>query len=139
KGYSSYTEYIEECKQLGFDTVELNMRLLQLREDTLLRYIRLIKSKGLKARLQFDVKFNHVDIPPTHEREHVVYVFPINPTSGQFSKIDIAVYSRFVIDESKLFELFNMGGAELRLVAIIETVMSSYLDYTVSILRFEDI
>ncbi|GJT95157.1 putative reverse transcriptase domain-containing protein [Tanacetum coccineum] len=69
--------------QLGFDTVELNTRLLQLREDTLLRYIRLIKSKGLKARLQFDVKFNHVDIPPTHEREHVVYVFPTNPTSGQ--------------------------------------------------------
>ncbi|GJY73538.1 protein heat-stress-associated 32 [Tanacetum coccineum] len=71
-----------ECNQLGFDTVELNTRLLQLREDTLLRYIRLIKSKGLKARLQFDVKLNHVDIPPTHEREHVVYVFPTNPTSG---------------------------------------------------------
>ncbi|GKE80963.1 protein heat-stress-associated 32, partial [Tanacetum coccineum] len=70
KGYSSFKEYIEECKQFEFDTVELNTRLLDVPEDTLLRYIRLIKSKGLRAKPQFVLKFNQADILPTHERAY---------------------------------------------------------------------
>ncbi|GJX36797.1 protein heat-stress-associated 32 [Tanacetum coccineum] len=82
KGYSSFKEYVEECKQLGFDTVELNTSLLELPEDTLLRYIRLIKSKGLKAKPQFAVKFNQADIPTTYEQESAGFVFPTTQASG---------------------------------------------------------
>ncbi|GJY79968.1 amidohydrolase 1 [Tanacetum coccineum] len=57
-----------ECKQLIFDTVELNTRLLDLPGDMFLRYIRLIKSKWIRAKLRFAIKFNQADIPRTHER-----------------------------------------------------------------------
>nr|GEV51387.1 protein heat-stress-associated 32 [Tanacetum cinerariifolium] len=33
-----------------------------------LRYIRLIKSKGIRDKLRFAVKFNQADIPRTHKR-----------------------------------------------------------------------
>ncbi|GKG51492.1 protein heat-stress-associated 32, partial [Tanacetum coccineum] len=66
-----------ECKQLIFDTVELNTRLLDLPGDMFLRYIRLIKSKGIRAKLRFVVKFNEAHIPRTHESASASYVFPI--------------------------------------------------------------
>nr|GEW91712.1 protein heat-stress-associated 32 [Tanacetum cinerariifolium] len=88
QGYSSYKEYIEECKQVGFDTVKLNISLLELPEDTLLRYIRLIKSKGLKAKPQFAVKFNQADIPTTHEQASAGFVFLTTRASGD---IDVLI------------------------------------------------
>ncbi|KAI7990246.1 Protein HEAT-STRESS-ASSOCIATED 32 [Camellia lanceoleosa] len=39
KGPSAFKEYIEECKQLGFDTIELNVGSLGVPEETLLRFI----------------------------------------------------------------------------------------------------
>lgn len=48
------------------------MGSLELPEETLLRYIRLIKSEGLKAKPQFAVKFNKADIPPTHAKAYVL-------------------------------------------------------------------
>ncbi|KAI7990979.1 Protein HEAT-STRESS-ASSOCIATED 32 [Camellia lanceoleosa] len=39
KGPSAFKEYIEECKQLGFDTIELNVGSLGVLEETLLRFI----------------------------------------------------------------------------------------------------
>ncbi|GJW13364.1 protein heat-stress-associated 32 [Tanacetum coccineum] len=91
KGYSSFKEYVEECKQLGFDTVELNTSLLELPEDTLLRYIRLIKSKGLKAKPQFAVKFNQADIPTTYEQESAGFVFPTTQASERMGDIDVLI------------------------------------------------
>ncbi|OMO51852.1 (2R)-phospho-3-sulfolactate synthase, ComA [Corchorus olitorius] len=43
-------DYVEEFKQMGFDTIELNVTSLEVPEETLLRYVRLIKSGGLKAK-----------------------------------------------------------------------------------------
>ncbi|XP_057472065.1 protein HEAT-STRESS-ASSOCIATED 32 [Actinidia eriantha] len=82
KGPSAFKEYIEECKELGFDTIELNVESLGVSEETLLRFIRLIKSGGLKAKPQFAVKFNKSDIPLTGDRAFGAYVIPVPRTSG---------------------------------------------------------
>ncbi|KAL5162730.1 Protein HEAT-STRESS-ASSOCIATED 32 [Glycine soja] len=56
KSPSSFKEYVEEYKQLGFDTIELNVSSLEIPEETFLRFIRLVKSGGLKAKPHFQVK-----------------------------------------------------------------------------------
>ncbi|MBA0598911.1 hypothetical protein Gorai_005153, partial [Gossypium raimondii] len=76
KGPSAFKDYVEECKQMGFDTIELNVTSLEVPEDTLLRYVRLIKGGGLKAKPQFDVKFNKSDIPIGGDRAFGAYVPP---------------------------------------------------------------
>ncbi|KAJ0583147.1 putative phosphosulfolactate synthase [Helianthus annuus] len=91
KGSSSFKDYIEECKQLGFDTVELNTGSLELPEETLLRYIRLIKSHGLKAKPQFAVKFNKADIPPARARAYGAYVVPTPRTSERVEDVDLLI------------------------------------------------
>ncbi|KAL5579173.1 hypothetical protein UlMin_011615 [Ulmus minor] len=82
KGPSAFKEYIEECKQLGFDAVELNVGTLEVPEETLLRFVRMIKSCGLKAKPQFSVKFNESDLPG-RDRAFGAYVFP-RPRSSEF-------------------------------------------------------
>lgn len=66
---------------MGFDTIELNVGSLELPEETLLRYVRLIKSGGLKAKPQFAVKFNKSDIP-VGNRAFGAYVVPSPRSSG---------------------------------------------------------
>ena len=58
------------------------MGSLGVPEETLLRFIRLIKSGGLKAKPQFAVKFNKSDIPLTGDRAFGAYVIPAPQTSG---------------------------------------------------------
>lgn len=67
---------------MGFDTVELNTGSLGYPEETLLRFVRLIKSGGLKAKPQFAVKFNKADIPSSGNRAYGAYVVPAPRTSG---------------------------------------------------------
>ncbi|KAL8233712.1 hypothetical protein R6Q59_019812 [Mikania micrantha] len=88
-----WAEYLlqKECKQLGFDIVELNTRSLELPEETLLRYTRLIKSHVLKAKPQFAVKFNKADIPPTHSRAYGAYVVPTPRTSECVEDVDFLI------------------------------------------------
>ncbi|PON64820.1 (2R)-phospho-3-sulfolactate synthase [Trema orientale] len=83
KGPSAFKQYIEECKQLGFDTVELNVESLEVPEDSLLRFVRLIKSGGLKAKPQFAVKFNKSDLPVGGDRAFGAYIVP-TPRSSEF-------------------------------------------------------
>ncbi|KAJ0076100.1 hypothetical protein Patl1_35074 [Pistacia atlantica] len=59
-GLSAFKQYVEDCKLVGFNTIELNVGSLEVPEETLLRYVRLIKSAGLKVKPQFAVKFNKV-------------------------------------------------------------------------------
>ncbi|MCO5554448.1 hypothetical protein L7F22_007978 [Adiantum nelumboides] len=56
KGPSAFKQYVQECKDIGFDTLELNVDLLNFQEDDFLRLIRLIRSEGLKAKPQLDVR-----------------------------------------------------------------------------------
>lgn len=82
KGPSAFKEYVEECKSLGFDTVELNVGGLGVAEETLLRLVRLIKSGGLKVKPLFAVKVNKSDIP-VGNRAFGAYVVP-RPRSSEF-------------------------------------------------------
>ncbi|CAK9217388.1 unnamed protein product [Sphagnum troendelagicum] len=49
KGSSIFKQYVQECKELGFDAIELNTDFIHLPEEDLLHLIRSIKSAGLKA------------------------------------------------------------------------------------------
>ncbi|KAF5944324.1 hypothetical protein HYC85_018401 [Camellia sinensis] len=91
KGPSAFKEYIEECKQLGFDTIELNVGSLRVPEETLLRFIRLIKSGGLKAKPQFAVKFNKSDIPMKGDRAFGAYVVPVPRSSETVEDVDLLI------------------------------------------------
>ncbi|KAI3437329.1 uncharacterized protein J3R85_005462 [Psidium guajava] len=83
QGPSAFKEYVQECKQLGFDTVELNVGTLEIPEDALLRLVRTVKSGGLRAKPQFAVKFNKSDIPRAGDRAFGAYVVP-EPRSSEF-------------------------------------------------------
>ncbi|MCD9559922.1 Protein HEAT-STRESS-ASSOCIATED 32 [Datura stramonium] len=91
QGPSALKEYIEECKQLGFDTIELDVASLGLPEETLLRYVRLIKSGGLRAKPQFSVKFNKSDIAFTGDRAFGAYMIPAPQTSEMVEDVDLLV------------------------------------------------
>lgn len=73
--------FSQECKSLGFDTIELNVGSLGVPEETLLRFVRLIKSGGMKAKPQFAVKVNKSDVP-IGDRAFGAYVVPRPRSSG---------------------------------------------------------
>ncbi|KAK4754407.1 hypothetical protein SAY87_002511 [Trapa incisa] len=83
KGPSSFREYVEDCKELGFDTIELNVGSLEITEETLLRFVRLIKSGGLRAKPHFTVKFNKSEVPKGGDRAYGACVIP-EPRSSEF-------------------------------------------------------
>ncbi|XP_038690305.1 protein HEAT-STRESS-ASSOCIATED 32 isoform X2 [Tripterygium wilfordii] len=91
KGPSAFKEYVEECKNMGFDTIELNVGSLGVPEETLLRYVRLIKSGGLKAKPQFSVKFNESDIPAGGDRAFGAYVAPTPRTNELVEDVDLLI------------------------------------------------
>lgn len=83
KGPSAVKEYIEECKSLGFDTIELDAGSLEIPEETLLRYVHMIKSGGLKVKPQFALKFDKTDLPVAGDRAFGAYIVP-RPRSYDF-------------------------------------------------------
>ncbi|GAV74990.1 LOW QUALITY PROTEIN: ComA domain-containing protein, partial [Cephalotus follicularis] len=91
KGPSSFKDYVEECKQLGFDTIELNAGSLDIPEETLLRYVRLIKSGGLKVKPQFTAKFNKSDIPVGRDRAYGAYVVPVPRSLELVEDVDFLI------------------------------------------------
>jgi phosphosulfolactate synthase (CoM biosynthesis protein A) len=76
----------QECKALGFDTIELNAGSLKLPEEALLRLVRLIKTSGLQAKPLFSVKFDSSDIPPSGDRAFGAYIVPVKQNSGNYNK-----------------------------------------------------
>lgn len=76
---------------MGIDTIELDVTSLDIPEETLLRYVRLIKSDGLQVRPQFSVKFNKSDIPLSSNRAFGAYVVPSPRSSGELNKILISL------------------------------------------------
>ncbi|CAM6081930.1 unnamed protein product [Calypogeia fissa] len=50
KGPRFFDRYVTECKDLGFDVVELSNEFLKFREDDLMRLIRTVRNAGLKAK-----------------------------------------------------------------------------------------
>ena len=84
KGPSAFKDFVEECKQMGFDTIELNVGSLGIPEETLLRFVRLIKSGGMKAKPHFEVKIKESDIPRGPYRAFGAYIPPSAPRSSEF-------------------------------------------------------
>lgn len=91
KGPSAFQEYINECKQLGFDTIEIDSGSLGVSEETLLRYVRLVKSGGLRAKPLFSVKFNKSDIPRNTDRAFGSYVIPAPRTSELVEDVNLLI------------------------------------------------
>lgn len=58
------------------------MGSLEVPEETLLRFVHLIKSGGLKAKPQFAVKFNKSDIPIVGDRAFGAYIVPRPRSTG---------------------------------------------------------
>ncbi|KAL3820660.1 hypothetical protein ACJIZ3_006565 [Penstemon smallii] len=91
KGPASFKDYIEECKQLGFDTIEVDVGSLGVPEETLLGYVRLVKRGGLRAKPLFSVKFNKADIPTNSNRAFGSYEVPAPRTSELVEDVDLLV------------------------------------------------
>ncbi|KAK6149808.1 hypothetical protein DH2020_017333 [Rehmannia glutinosa] len=91
RGPSAFKDYIEECKQLGFDTIEIDAGSLGVPEEVLLRYVRLVKSGGLRAKPLFAVKFNKSDIPMNSDRAFGSYVVPTPRTSELVEDVDLLI------------------------------------------------
>ncbi|EYU27847.1 hypothetical protein ABFS82_13G119000 [Erythranthe guttata] len=91
KGPSAFQDYIEECKRLGIDTIEIDAGSLGVPEDVLLRYVRLVKSGGLRAKPLFAVKFNKSDIPSKRDRAFGSYVVPTPRTSELVEDVDLLI------------------------------------------------
>lgn len=77
---------------MGFDTIELNVGSLEVPEETLLRFVRLIKSGGLKAKPQFAAKVNKSDIPVGGDRAFGAYIVPRPRSSGMCAVFWMSAY-----------------------------------------------
>ncbi|KAI3957167.1 hypothetical protein MKW98_002794 [Papaver atlanticum] len=91
QGPSAFKDYVQDCKELGFDTIELNVDSLKVPEEALLRFVRLIKGCGLKAKPQFTVKFNKADLPVDGDRAFGAYIFPVPQTSEIVEDTDLLI------------------------------------------------
>ncbi|KAK7363005.1 hypothetical protein VNO77_05131 [Canavalia gladiata] len=91
KGLSGFKEYVEECKQLGFDTIELNVGSLGIPEETLLRFVRLVKSDGLKVKPHFEVKITESDIPRGGDRAYGAYIPPAPRSFEIVEDVDLLI------------------------------------------------
>ncbi len=78
---------------MGFDTIELNVGSLGVPEETLLRFVRLVKTGGMKAKPHFEVKFNKSELPRGGDRAYGVYIPPAPRSYGK----DISVYLSLVL------------------------------------------
>lgn len=50
-------EFQTDCKELGFDSIELNASFIELNEDNLLRLIRLVKNSGMRPKPELGLSF----------------------------------------------------------------------------------
>lgn len=57
KGPGSFKQYVQDCKELGFDSIELNASFIELNEDNLLRLIRLVKNSGMRPKPELGLSF----------------------------------------------------------------------------------
>uniref|UniRef100_A0A7I4BGW6 Phosphosulfolactate synthase n=1 Tax=Physcomitrium patens TaxID=3218 RepID=A0A7I4BGW6_PHYPA len=57
-GPGSFKQYVKDCKDLGFDTVEINADFIGLNEDNLLRLIRMVKKSGMRAKPELGLHFH---------------------------------------------------------------------------------
>ncbi|OIW10491.1 hypothetical protein TanjilG_00429 [Lupinus angustifolius] len=91
KGPSGFKDYVEECKEMGFDTIELNVGSLGIPEEILLRFVRLVKGGGMKAKPHFEVKFNKSDVPSGGDRAYGAYIPPAPRSFELVEDVDLLI------------------------------------------------
>ncbi|HYZ75728.1 MAG TPA: phosphosulfolactate synthase [Chthoniobacterales bacterium] len=57
QGPEAVSRYIDECKELGFDIVEVSAGFISIPTDDLLRIIEMVQTAGLKAKPEVGVQF----------------------------------------------------------------------------------
>jgi phosphosulfolactate synthase (CoM biosynthesis protein A) len=57
KGPDSVTKYVEECKQVGFDIIEISCGFITIPADDWLRLIEKVRSAGLKPKPEIGIQF----------------------------------------------------------------------------------
>ncbi|PRY15681.1 phosphosulfolactate synthase (CoM biosynthesis protein A) [Pontibacter ummariensis] len=57
QGKEAVTQYIAECKRLGFDIIELSAGFITLPTDDWLRLIEMVQQAGLKAKPEIGIQF----------------------------------------------------------------------------------
>jgi phosphosulfolactate synthase (CoM biosynthesis protein A) len=57
QGPQAVDNYIEECKSIGFDIVEISSGFITLPEDDLMRLVEKVKAKDLKAKPEVGIQF----------------------------------------------------------------------------------
>jgi phosphosulfolactate synthase (CoM biosynthesis protein A) len=69
RGSEAVNAYIEECKDLGFDMIELSSGFISLPTDDLLRLIEQVKTAGLRAKPELGIQFGAGGDTPAEELE----------------------------------------------------------------------
>ncbi|XP_031501350.1 protein HEAT-STRESS-ASSOCIATED 32 [Nymphaea colorata] len=123
KGPATFKRYVEECKDLGFDTIELDVGSLDIPEETILRYIHLIKNAGLKVKPQISVKVETSKIPAKENRAFGAYMAPVPRTSVFVEDTDLLIRKAerclnagadmIMIDADGVCEYFNSLRADI--------------------------
>eukprot|EP00252_Welwitschia_mirabilis_P001672 TRINITY_DN1158_c0_g1_i1.p1 TRINITY_DN1158_c0_g1~~TRINITY_DN1158_c0_g1_i1.p1 ORF type:complete len:287 (+),score=44.34 TRINITY_DN1158_c0_g1_i1:237-1097(+) len=88
---SSFSNYVQECKDLGFDAIDLNTKLLKIPEQTLLQLIRMVKNAKLKAKPQLGIRFERSTLPSQEDRAFGAYVVPAPPQPGWIEDVDLLI------------------------------------------------
>lgn len=91
KGPSGFKQYVQECKDLGFDIIDLNADSLKVPEETLLRLIRIIKNERLKAKPLFGINFEKSSIPSKEDRAFGAYIAPTPKGSEMIEDVELLI------------------------------------------------
>jgi len=57
QGRGAVSRYIDECKELGFDIIEVSAGFISIPTDDWLRIIEMVQTAGLKAKPEVGVQF----------------------------------------------------------------------------------
>ena len=70
-GPDAVSRYIQECKELGFDIVEVSSGFITIPTDDWLRLIEKVQKAGLKAKPEVGIQFARVaPLPPNRKRRY---------------------------------------------------------------------
>jgi phosphosulfolactate synthase (CoM biosynthesis protein A) len=67
QGREAVTSYVQECKELGFDTIEISAGFITIPTDDWLRLIELVQKTGLKAKPEVGIQFGAGGASPEAE------------------------------------------------------------------------
>jgi phosphosulfolactate synthase (CoM biosynthesis protein A) len=70
QGKDTIKRYVENCRRVGFDIVEISSGFISLPTDDWLRLIEFVQNAGLKAKVEVGIQFGAGGSTPTQRLEH---------------------------------------------------------------------